>query len=142
MRFSAVIAAALPITLSLAATTSMKGTVSYDTVYDNSKLSTLNIACSDGSHGLNTKGYKTIGALDTYPYVGGAPAVTGWNSAACGSCYQLSYNGTSVYYTAIDKAKTFNMGLNAMNKLTGGKAKKIGVATVTYKKVAESKCGL
>lgn len=39
------------------------------------------VACSDGANGLETKGYSTLGSLPNFPYVGGAPAVTGWNSA-------------------------------------------------------------
>lgn len=141
MRVLAIFAAVLPLGAFAASTTS-KGTVSYDTVYDNAQLSTLNTACSDGSHGLYTKGYKTIGALKTFPYVGGAPAITGWNSAKCGSCYKLSYGNKTVTYTAIDKADTYNTGLNAMNKLTGGQAKKLGKVAVTVKAVAASECGL
>ncbi|KZV99846.1 SnodProt1 [Exidia glandulosa HHB12029] len=140
MRVIAILATVLPI--SLAATTASKGTVSYDTTYDNSKLSTLNTACSDGSHGLYTKGFKTIGALKTFPYVGGAPAITGWNSAQCGSCYKVTYKNTTVTFTAIDKANTLNMGLNAMNKLTGGQAKKLGNANIIYQKVSSKECGL
>ncbi|KZV88956.1 SnodProt1 [Exidia glandulosa HHB12029] len=140
MRVIALLTAVLP--LSFAASTTSKGTVSYDTTYDNSKLSTLNTACSDGSHGLYTKGFKTIGQLKTFPFVGGAPEITDWNSSQCGGCYKITYGNKTVTFTAIDKANTLNMGLNAMNTLTGGKAKKLGNAKVTYQKVSEKECGL
>lgn len=63
--------------------------VSYDTTYDNSGLDLLTVSCSDGSNGLVTKGYPTAGSLPDFPYIGGAPAVTGYNSAG------VSYPSTS-----------------------------------------------
>lgn len=137
MLFTALVAAAVvPVVLA------SKGAVSYDTTYDNSGLSTLNLACSDGSHGLYTKGYKTIGQLKTFPYVGGAPSIAGWNSPKCGGCYKITYKGKTVTYTAVDKAKTYNMGLKAMNALTNGQAKQFGAVNATIEGVSPKQCGL
>jgi hypothetical protein len=45
--------------------------VSYDPVYDNKTQSLATVECSDGSHGLLTKGYTTFGrqALSPPPKV-------------------------------------------------------------------------
>ena len=80
--------------------------------------------------------------------IGGAPAVTGFNSAACGSCWNLTFtNGqgksTSITITAIDVATPdFNIGLTAMNELTGNQAVQIGRAPITAAQIAASNCGL
>lgn len=138
MRVLAVLAAvALPVVLAV------KGTFSYDKTYDKRTLSTLRLACSDGSRGLYTKGIKTIEKLKTYPFVGGAPSISGWNSPNCGSCYKMTYNGQIFTYTAIDKSeKFFNMPFNAMNRLTHGQAAQKGVVNVTYAEVSPAQCGL
>ena len=140
MRVLSIFATALSVAGIASAAT--KGAVSYDTVYDNSKLSTNTIACSDGKYGLGTKGYKTIGALPSYPYVGGAPAIAGWNSKNCGTCWRVTYQGRNITFTAIDHAKTINLSKAAMNKLTNGQAVKLGTVQATYEQVAKSQCGL
>ncbi|EJD54220.1 cerato-platanin [Auricularia subglabra TFB-10046 SS5] len=119
-----------------------KGAVTYDTVYDNSKLSTNLIACSDGKNGLRTKGYKTIGALPSFPNVGGAPAIAGWNSKKCGTCWNVVYKGRNVTFTAIDAAKTINLSKKAVNYLTKNQAVKLGTVQATYTQVDASACGL
>jgi hypothetical protein len=61
-------------------------TLSYDITYDDASLQLSSVACSSGTNGLETKGYTTLGSLPTFPNVGGVYTVTGWNSAACGTC--------------------------------------------------------
>lgn len=142
MRVLALFTAALSAAgLASAAATKTPVSVSYDTVYDNSKLSTNLLACSDGKYGLATKGYKTIGALPSYPYVGGAPAIAGWNSKGCGSCWRVTYGGRNITFTAIDASKTVNLSKKAMNKLTNNKAVKLGTVKGTYEQVAAKFCG-
>lgn len=114
----------------------------YDTVYDNSSLSTSVLACSNGANGLATKGYATIGALPTYPRVGGAPPIAGWNSPNCGSCWRLTYNGRNLTVTAIDHANGWNLSLQAMNNITNGHAEEFGRVNGTYTRIANSACGL
>src|SRR3954453_16733171 len=98
-------------------------TVSYDTGYDDAGRSLAVVACSDGSNGLLTKGYTTQGSLPSFPRLGGASTIAGWNSAACGSCYELSYQGRKVTILAIDHAaQGFNIATEAMDQLTGGQA--------------------
>ncbi|KAI0823897.1 immunomodulatory protein [Trametes gibbosa] len=118
-------------------------TVSYDETYDKSSGSMASVACSDGSHGLLTKGFKTFGALPHFPNIGGAAVVAGWNSAQCGTCWQLSYKGESINVIAVDHANSgWNIALGAMNTLTGGQAKQLGRIDATAKQVDKSKCGL
>ncbi|EIW60955.1 immunomodulatory protein, partial [Trametes versicolor FP-101664 SS1] len=117
--------------------------VSFDPVYDNANNSLAIVACSDGSNGLLTKGFTTFGSLPSFPNIGGAPAVEGFNSAACGTCWQLSFNGTSINVTAIDTgAKGFNIAQEALDKLTNGTSAQVGRINATAVQVDASGCGL
>ena len=141
--------------------TSGKATVSYDETYDNASGSLSTVACSDGSHGLLTKGklyllriccvsyhsplplgYNNFGDLPGFPNIGGSFAVGGWNSAECGTCWKLTYHNKSINVLAVDHADAgeFNIALAAMNKLTGNQAKDLGRVTVTYEQVSTSNC--
>ncbi|KII89363.1 hypothetical protein PLICRDRAFT_175556 [Plicaturopsis crispa FD-325 SS-3] len=62
--------------------------ISWDGTYDVASTSLDTVACSDGSHGLESK-YHTFGGLPSDPYIGGAAAIGGWNSASCGTCWKL-----------------------------------------------------
>lgn len=136
--------------LALISKTSLAGNalLAYDPAYDNGDTSLSAVACSDGPHGLESRGYKTLGSLPIFPNVGGAPAIAGWNSVNCGTCWQLTYvpdNGnkqTNITILAIDKGDGFVTGLRAMNALTGGRAQDLGKVNVTSQKVDSSKCGL
>ena len=67
----------------------------------------------------------------------------GWNSPNCGSCWQLTYNKTTINVLAIDHAGSgFNIAKEAMNKLTDGQADELGVVQVAYSQVDGSVCGL
>ena len=121
--------------------------VGYDTTYDNGSTSLNDVACSVGSNGVENKGYHIFSDLPTFPYIGGAASITGYNSAACGTCYQLTYtesNGkkNSITYLAIDAADDYNLSFTAMNNLTFGQAEHLGVVTATAKKLPASACGL
>ena len=101
------------------------------------------VACSDGSHGLLTKGFSTFGSLPHFPNIGGAQAVGGWNSASCGSCWQLRYKGKSINVLAVDHTDAgFNIAKAAMNTLTGGHAEEFGRVDATATQVSASACGL
>ncbi|KAG5650738.1 hypothetical protein H0H81_011222 [Sphagnurus paluster] len=123
-------------------------TLSYDSTYDNSGGSLATVACSDGPNGLLTAGYTTFGSLPSFPYIGGAAAVSGWNSPNCGTCWQLTYTNskgavTSINVLAVDHTNAgFNIALSAMNQLTGGQAVQLGRIDVTATQVASSVCGL
>ncbi|KAH9918368.1 immunomodulatory protein [Epithele typhae] len=139
MQFKAAALAAL----ALLAAPALGVTLSYDETYDKSSNSLAIVACSDGSHGMLTKGFTTFGSLPHFPNIGGAVAIAGWNDADCGSCWQLTYNGKSINVLAIDHAGAgFNIAKAAMNTLTNGQAVQLGRIDVTAKQVAASVCGL
>ncbi|CDO72461.1 hypothetical protein BN946_scf184980.g2 [Trametes cinnabarina] len=146
MHFLAVLASALSLaTLVLAvpasSTTTHTWQITYDTVYDKKSNSLDIVACSNGKYGLETRGYTTFGSLPA-TYVGGVQAVAGWNSANCGTCWQVSYNGTTINVLAIDHADSgVNLGENAMNKLTHGHAVQRGVVHAKVKQVDAINCG-
>lgn len=117
--------------------------VRYDTTYDNPQGSLSTVACSDGSNGLLTKGYTTFSSLPSYPNITAAQAIPGWNSAECGSCWQISYQGETVNVTAIDHAGDgFNLSLEAMNSVTNGNAEEYGVIDAEATQIDPVYCGL
>ncbi|KAI0805151.1 EC5 protein [Xylaria sp. FL0064] len=118
--------------------------VSYDQGYDNGARSMTAVACSDGPNGLITRyGWQTQGQIPKFPNIGGAPAVAGWNSASCGTCWTLTYNGRSVSVLAVDAGYgSFNIALGAMNTLTNGQAVALGRVDATVVQAPLSACGL
>ena len=122
-------------------------TASSDTAYDDPQKPLSMVSCSDGQNGLLTRGFTTLGSLPKYPYVGGAPAVTGWNSSGCGTCWTVTYTNDkgvekSVNLLAIDVDSNYNMPTSAMNELTDGQAISLGRVPVTAVEVPSSVCGL
>lgn len=121
---------------------------SFDPVYDNKNQSLATVACSNGSNGLLTKGFTTFGSLPKFPFIGGAPAITGFNSPNCGTCWKLTFTNSSgiansVNILAIDVATPdFNIAESAMNVLTNGQAVQLGRVPVVAAQVNASVCGL
>ncbi len=120
--------------------------VRFNTFYDNPQTSLNNVACSDGVNGLITKGFSTFASLPSFPGIGGVFAVKNWNSTACGSCWKLTSQGTSIFVTAIDTISDgFDISQKAMitlanvNTLNGVVPDSINAQAV---QVAESFCGL
>ena len=117
--------------------------VTYDQTYDTASYSLNGVACSNGEHGLVTKGYTTFDSLPSFPYIGGARAVRGWNSPNCGTCWALTYKGKTINVLAVDTTGVgFNIALTAMNDLTSGRAVELGKVSVQYAQVNASVCGL
>ncbi|TCD67990.1 hypothetical protein EIP91_011659 [Steccherinum ochraceum] len=117
--------------------------VSWDSVYDNKANSLDIVACSDGINGLEHLGYKTFGSLKNFPNIGGASAIPGWNSANCGTCWQLTYNGRTINVLAIDHADDgFNLSKEAMDKLTNNQAEQLGVVDATFTQVDHTQCSI
>ena len=123
--------------------------LAYDTHYDVRSGSLTQVACSDGANGLITKGFTTYGSLPSFPNIGAVGAVTGWNSTACGSCWEVTYTNStgvkkSLNITAIDVSSpgNFNVAQAAMNTLTNNNAVQFGRVTVTSRQVPASGCGL
>ena len=143
MKFATIAAATLAFALPTFAQSQQK--VTYDNYYDDSAFSLDGVACSNGANGLITKGYTTLGSLPDFPYVGGASAVTGWDSPACGTCWQLTWstNNVTINVLAVDYcAEGFNISEEALNALTGGQAYDRGSVEVTATQVDASVCGL
>ena len=117
--------------------------VKYDPVYDDSNTSMTAVACSDGKNGMITKGYPTFGSLPTFPNIGAAYAIAGYNSTSCGSCWKLIYNTTLVYMIAIDHADNgFVISEQALAALGGPQAKSGGQLYASATLVKGSYCGL
>jgi len=111
-------------------------TVSYDASYDVSSASTDTVSCS----GIFDSSYPTFGSLPDFPYIGGAYVVNGYDSAGCGTCWELSYNGNTVTILVIDHADDgFNISEEAMQVLGAVQA---GRVTATATQVDASACGL
>ncbi|KAG2045249.1 Cerato-platanin [Suillus americanus] len=143
MKFSSVLFSFSTSVFVLCALAQTTETLSYDTAYDDASLSLSSVACSDGTNGLETKGYTTLGSLPTFPNVGGVYTVTGYNSAACGSCYSVAYGNNVVAILAVDKSEAgFTISETAMNTLTGNLATELGRVDVTATQVNMSVCGL
>ncbi|CZS94690.1 probable SnodProt1 PRECURSOR [Rhynchosporium agropyri] len=118
-------------------------TVSYDTGYDDGSRALAAVSCSDGSNGLLTKGFSTQNSLPSFPRIGGASVIAGWNSGSCGSCWALSYNGRTINVLAMDHANEgFNIAQAALDELTGGQAVALGRIDAQYSQVDVSACGL
>ncbi|KZT09464.1 SnodProt1 [Laetiporus sulphureus 93-53] len=125
--------------------------VSFDGIYSNASTPMSRLACSDS---LNPLGFTTLSSLPSFPYIGGASFVAANGSGSCGTCWELFYfgrngsgssNGTtrSISVLAIDYAKDgFNIAQEAMDALTGGQARSLGIVNVTAVEVDDSACGL
>jgi len=115
-------------------------TASFDNTYDNSAGSTDTVACSN----LATQ-FPTFGSFPTFPNIGGSFAISGFGSAACGTCWQLTFPGTgnTIFVTAIDHTEDgFNLSEAALNTLTNGQAEFDGRVNVSAEQVDASNCGL
>lgn len=140
-------AVAIPAQSDSNAEASQTVSISYDTKFDVGTSSLKTVSCSDGTNGLITQGYSTFNSLPGFPLIGGAPTVNSWNSPNCGKCYQLHYKNGNVDKTinmlAVDSAPGgFNLGLEAMNRLTKGNAEQLGRIHGTYTEVDKTQCGL
>jgi hypothetical protein len=123
-------------------------TASYDQKYDDASESLTSVACSDGPNGLITRGFTTFGSLPGFPSIGGGPAVTGFDSPGCGTCWELTYVNAqgasrSMNILVIDVASpNYNIVLEALNELTVTEGEFLGRVPVTAVEVPSSGCGL
>ncbi|ESK92200.1 allergen asp f 15 precursor [Moniliophthora roreri MCA 2997] len=118
----------------------------FDNTYDNGGGSMNTVACSTGANGLAQR-FPTFGSLPTFPNIGASSDIGGFNSPACGNCYNLTFTfqgvTRSVTVTAIDHAGNgFNVAQPAMDTLTNGNAVALGTIDVQSQQVARSVCGL
>ncbi|KAI0060877.1 immunomodulatory protein [Artomyces pyxidatus] len=118
-------------------------TIGYDHTYDNASESLSKVACSDGKHGLMHLGFKTLGDLPSFPFIGAAASVKGWDSSQCGTCWKFTYEGRTVTVLAVDHTDNeFTLSSYAMDDLTGGQAAFVGTVGATAEQVDKSACGL
>ncbi|KAI1001892.1 hypothetical protein K3495_g6313 [Podosphaera aphanis] len=118
-------------------------TISYSSGYDDAARSLDLVSCSDGTNGLLTKSFTTQGSLPSFPRIGGASAIGGWNSESCGTCWTLTYLNHSVNVLAIDHAaEGFNVAQAVLDELTGGHAVSFGRVNGTATQTSNSFCGL
>jgi hypothetical protein len=120
-------------------------TVSFDQKYDNASQSVNTLECSES---LISRNFTTFKSIPNFPRIGGGPAVTGFDSPGCGTCWELTYVNpqgvpTSINITIVDIASpNYNIALEAMNNLTDNQSTFLGRANVTAVQVAPSACGL
>ncbi|RPD55670.1 Cerato-platanin [Lentinus tigrinus ALCF2SS1-7] len=120
------------------AQTSTNVSVSFDQTYDNPGGSLTTVACSNGPNGLISKGFTNFTSLPGFPNIGGSFAVEGFNSVNCGTCWALTFNGTTINVLAIDVApRGFNIALAAMNKLTNNQGEFLGRVNATARMVGQ-----
>nr|BAN04649.1 cerato-platanin-like protein 3 [Grifola frondosa] len=143
MQFKALLFSTIALFLPAAFAQVIPVSVSYDQVYDVASTPLTEVACSNGPNGMLSKGYTTFGTLPIFPWIGGAQAITGWDSPECGSCWTLRYEGNSIDILAIDyTANGFNIALSAMNLLTNNQAVFLGRVNATAEQVDATNCGI
>ncbi|KAF8587104.1 hypothetical protein K439DRAFT_1630956 [Ramaria rubella] len=108
--------------------------VTLDPTYDNAAGSLNTVACS-----TLVNEFPTFGDIPSFPFIGGLQAVS-FGSPACGSCWALTFNGTTINVTAIDNAGAgFNIAETAFSHLANTDVGRIN-AQVTQ--LPASSCGL
>ncbi|KZV70898.1 Epl1 protein, partial [Peniophora sp. CONT] len=73
--------------------------VRFDPIYNTPGESTDVVACSNLADQ-----FPTFSSFPTYPSIGGAQAISGFADPDCGTCYNITFNGKSQLFTAIDVA--------------------------------------
>lgn len=69
--------------------------------------------------------------------------IGGWNSAACGQCFKVTYNGQSIFVVGIDHAGAgLNLSKLAMDKLTKNQAEQLGRVEAVVERVGARECGI
>jgi len=87
------------------------------------------VACSN----LKGKGF-TWAAM--YPNIVSSNQVSKWGSPGCGKCFEIKIGGSQVFVTAVDKAATWDLPTETLQKL----GKSTGQNPMEYREVATSKC--
>jgi len=148
MKFTSTVitlAALFSVSLASPAASTTVEPVRFNSFYDNGQESLNNVACSNGPNGMVTRGFTTFDSLPSFPYIGAGFAVHNWNSPECGSCWQLTYEGTgnTIYATAIDTVFSgFDLSEEAVNALTNGNAEQFSYINVDSAQVDPIYCGL
>ncbi|KAI6004584.1 Cerato-platanin, partial [Pisolithus marmoratus] len=134
---------AFAFSLSVPVLAQMTTSLAYDDIYGDANLPLSRFACSDGSNGLESKGYTTLSSFANFPYLGGAPTIATWNDPNCGKCYAVTYGKNTINVLALDVSKDgFTVSPQAMNTLTNGQALALGRVEVAATEVPASECYL
>lgn len=117
-------------------------TLQYDPKYDDplTPINSKTVACYDK---LNRAGYEFFGSIPPNVHFGGANFISVENSAACGSCWQLtsSNNDASpVNFAAIDHAEGFDFTAQ-LKTIQALRASPLEVNTITARVVEQEICG-
>ena len=87
-------------------------------------------------------GFVRLGDLPNFPFVGGVTNTT-WGSANCGTCWRLTFEGTSIDVLAIDYTwDGFNIAWPAFQALTHATGGLLPEVDAFYQQVPASFCGL
>ncbi|KAF2483397.1 SnodProt1 [Neohortaea acidophila] len=114
--------------------------VRYDNTYDNPSNSLTKVACSDGEHGL-IYGFNTL--ADIPSEVASISTISGWNSAVCGQCYSLEFEGRKIHFLGIDsKPDGVDLSERAMDRLTSDRATQLGWVMADLQMVESELCGM
>ncbi|VDB85647.1 unnamed protein product [Peniophora sp. CBMAI 1063] len=117
------------------ATVAAATNVRFDPVYNTVGESTDVVACSN----LADK-FPTLDSFPTFPSVGGSQVITSFADADCGTCFSITFNGKSQFFTAIDVAKdgvvTSQTSFSQLANINNG------VINASVVKVAGSHCGM
>jgi hypothetical protein len=98
--------------------------VRQDSKYDNPKALLSSTAC-----GVLAKKYHTFDSLKSFPFIAAAQATIPQGDSdvisnpknTCGTCWQISYQGKSVFVEVVDHiAAGFSLSSKAMTMLSGG----------------------
>ncbi|KLO15154.1 Cerato-platanin [Schizopora paradoxa] len=110
-------------------------TVVRDTFYDQKTLSLGSVACTI----LESDGFTTLGGVPAFPNIGAVPAIRTGDDPLCGTCWQLTFDGTVVNIFAVDAGRgSFHLTTEAMTALTGSST--VSSVTATFSQVAKSLC--
>ncbi|KAI5297058.1 hypothetical protein KEM55_005197, partial [Ascosphaera atra] len=83
-------------TLATTTGTTKHNTIAWDPYYDGrTNLLGAKTACPARAPKLHNK-YKTFADLPSFPLIGGFPEISAYNSESCGSCFNVTYEGTTI----------------------------------------------
>ena len=133
MKFASVLSALSLLTLSSASVSLTR--VTWNGIYDNPNQTFTVIACAEWAAANN---YTTFKDVPSFPYIGGAYVVSGYNSPGCGTRYSIldQQTNVTVEVTVVDAAlQGFVVSLEALNKLTNDNAQDLGSIQAVVTKI-------
>ncbi|KAL6886826.1 eliciting plant response-like protein [Trichoderma evansii] len=115
--------------------------VTFDTVYDDPSRSLSKVACWRKGTGFMPKLDWKL-QKDAVGFIG-IDAIRAFSSAQCFSCWKIEYGDKHISLFAIDSADSgIVLSLNAMQSLTGGRARELVRIDATATQISLSNCGI